>query len=232
MKTFSTTQAALLTILLAALGSASALAEDQQPPEITEDGLHLVPDTDLALVYADPEADLSGYARVKLLEAEVAFKKDWLRDQRRSSISKTRISSRDVEKIKTKLAEEFRTVFTKTLSENGYEITEETGEDVLVVRPAIVNLDVNAPDVSTSARSYSMVESAGEMTLYIELFDSLTGDILAKALDRKVDNRNRGYYTWANSVTNKAAADRILKGWAEILVNALDEATENDSEEE
>jgi len=25
-------------------------------------------------------------------------------------------------------------------------------------------------------------------------------------------------------VTNKAAADRILKGWAEILLNALNEA--------
>jgi hypothetical protein len=39
-----------------------------------------------------------------------------------------------------------------------------------------------------------------------------------------VDNRNAGFYTWANSVTNRAAADRILKGWAGILVDALKEA--------
>jgi hypothetical protein len=47
---------------------------------------------------------------------------------------------------------------------------------------------------------------------------------MAKALDRRVDNAHSGYYTWTNSVTNRAAAIRILKGWAEILITALDEA--------
>jgi hypothetical protein len=35
---------------------------------------------------------------------------------------------------------------------------------------------------------------------------------------------NNQLYTWANSSTNKAAADRILNGWADILVAALNEA--------
>jgi hypothetical protein len=40
-----------------------------------------------------------------------------------------------------------------------------------------------------------------------------------------VDNSTRNsYYTWANSVTNKVAADRILRGWATLLRDALDEA--------
>ncbi len=68
------------------------------------------------------------------------------------------------------------------------------------------------------------------MTLYLELYDSVTGDLIAKALDRKADNaHNQGFYTWANSVTNKAAADRILKGWANILLTGLNEAHENAS---
>jgi hypothetical protein len=62
------------------------------------------------------------------------------------------------------------------------------------------------------------------MTLYIELYDSITGDIIAKALDRRSDRATSGYYTWSSSVSNKAAARRILKGWAKILVNALNEA--------
>ena len=58
-----------------------------------------------------------------------------------------------------------------------------------------------------------------------ELFDSETVDLIAKALDRKVDNPNDvGFYTWANSSTNKVAAKRILTGWADILLNALNEA--------
>jgi len=62
------------------------------------------------------------------------------------------------------------------------------------------------------------------MTLYIEIYDSVTGDLIAKAMDRQADTSRRGYYTWANSVTNSAAARRILGGWANILLDALNEA--------
>jgi hypothetical protein len=67
------------------------------------------------------------------------------------------------------------------------------------------------------------------MTLYIELYDSVSGDIIAKALDRRFD-RNSGIYTWTNSVTNKAAVNRILKGWAGVLVDALNEARSYDAD--
>ena len=63
------------------------------------------------------------------------------------------------------------------------------------------------------------------MTLYLELFDSEIGDLIAKALDRKIDNpSNSAMYTWASSAKNKGAADRILAGWANILLAALNEA--------
>jgi hypothetical protein len=70
-------------------------------------------------------------------------------------------------------------------------------------------------------RSYA--ESAGEMTLYIELYDSVTDDLIGKALDRKRD-RKTGYFQWHNRVTNRAAANRILKEWAKVLKEGLDEA--------
>ncbi len=100
----------------------------------------------------------------------------------------------------------------------------------MIVRPAIINLDVNAPDTPQAGRSNTYTASAGEMTLYIELYDSVTGDIIAKALDRQIDRANAGFYTWTNSVTNRAAALRILRGWAKILVNALNEAKTYGSE--
>jgi hypothetical protein len=136
-----------------------------------------------------------------------------------------RVTSSDVEKIKQRLADEFRTVFTESLKEGGYPVVDQAADDVLLLRPAIINLDVNAPDIPRAGRSQTYTDSAGEMTLYIELYDSVTGDLIAKAVDRRID-RNNGYYTWSNSVTNRAAADRILKGWAEILITALNEAKE------
>ena len=212
-----------MTILFLSFVTVATAARKEEPPQVTEDGLHLVPDSKLALVYADPEADLGFYSKVYLVEATVAFKKNWARDQRRESRSPSRrISDRDIEKIKTSLSEEFYSVFKTELEENGYEFSDIAADDVMIVRPAIINLDVTAPDIPTAGRSRSYADSAGEMTLYLELLDSVTGDIFAKALDRRVDNGH--FYTWTSSVTNQAAARRILKGWATILRKALDEA--------
>jgi len=131
---------------------------------------------------------------------------------------------KSIEKIKGNLAKEFQAVFKKTLEDGGYEVVDQAAEDVLLVRPAIINLDVNAPDTMNASRSRSFTSTAGEMTLYIEIYDSVTGDLIAKALDRRMDTSRNGFYTWTNSVTNSAAAKRILGGWASILLDALNEA--------
>lgn len=190
-------------------------------PEVTVDGLHHISDTELAIVYAQPDADLTQYNKVYLAEPYVAFKKNWQRDQ--NSGAGIRITPSDMEKIKTELAGLFMTVFTETLTEGGYELATERGEDVLIVKPAIINLDVHAPDTKRSGMSRTYSESSGEMTLYLELFDSVTDDLIAKALDRKYDRRT-GYFQWQSRVTNKAAANRILKEWADVLKEGLDEA--------
>ena len=206
------------------LAAPPTLAKKQELPEVTEDGLHRVPDSRMAIVYAEPGADLAQYQRIQLLPAYVAFKKNWAREQRSRSAQAIRLTDRDIEKIKTSLADEFDAVFRKVLVEGGYEVVEGAAADVLLVRPAIINLDVNAPDTPTAGRSYTFTQTAGEMTLYIEIYDSVTGDLIAKALDRKIDRSRAGLYTWTTSVTNKAAAERILRGWANILLEALDEA--------
>jgi len=222
----------LLIAIFSLFATSGAYAKKQELPDVTVDGLHRVPDSKLAIVYAEPGADLAPYKRVQLLDAYVAFKKNWERDQRTKSASSFRVTSKDVENIKNNLATEFQTVFKEALEEAGYEVTDESGEDIMIVRPAIINLDVNAPDTPHAGRTNTYTSSAGEMTLYIELYDSITGDIIAKALDRKIDRANAGFYTWTNSVTNRAAAMRILKGWAKILVDALNEAKTYGSQEE
>ena len=225
---FKKSQILLLSLVLAVY-SLSTLAKEQEWPEVTEDGLHRVHDSKMAIVYAEPGADLAPYSQVIIEEPTVAFKKNWARDQRSRSASKMSTSARvNTTRIKKDLAAEFETVFAEALNSGGYEVVTEAADNVLLIRPAIVDLDITAPETHGSGRSNSYTRSAGEMTLYIELFDSVTGDLIAKALDRKIDNPNdAGFYTWANSQTNKAAAKKILSAWADILLNALNEARNN-----
>ncbi len=196
-------------------------------PAINDEGMELVKDSNLTTVYADPDADLSVYTRVMLLDATVAFKKNWKRDQNRGA-NPLRVKDRDMVKIQEEVAATFREVFTKELVDSGYSMTDEPGEDVLLVKPAIVDLDVTAPDIQSSTLTRSFSESAGEMTLNLELFDSLTNDKIAKTTDRKRDNY-RGYLEWRTSVSNRSDAKRMMRGWAKALTSALDEARSSTS---
>ena len=212
----------LLVLAAAAVATSPAVGQNEWP-EKTHDGLELQKDTGGAVVYWRPGATLEGYKKVYLVEAPVAFRKNWQRDQNTKTVAtSSRISSSDMEAIKTRLSEEFRTVFVEELEANGgYEIVDELGEDVLLIKPAIINLSVNAPDVRGAERRYNMVTSAGEMTLYLEFYDGYTGEIFGRVLDRKVDDK-ANFAMQANRVTNKRDADRILKSWAQELRAHMD----------
>ncbi len=190
-------------------------------PDVNDEGMNLVKNSDLATVYADPGTDLSIYKRIWLQDATVAFKKNWQRDQNRSN--KFKVKTRDMVRIQEDVATLFREVFTKELRDGGYELTDQAGDDVLNLVPAIVDLDVIAPDIQNAGRNYSYSESAGEMTLNLEMFDSITGDKIAKATDRKRDFR-RGYLQWRSNVSNRADARRMMSSWARALRSTLDEA--------
>jgi hypothetical protein len=204
----------------ACLLSGAAMAKKEELPAVSHDGLELRKGKVAEVVYVRPGVDFSGYRRFAILECPVAFSKDWERERRTGAM---RVSQKDMEEIKAGLSAEFLKIFKEELQDKGgYTIVTEGAEDVLILRPAIIDLEVSAPDTMTAGRSYTLSESAGGMTLYLEIFDSVTGQILARAIDRQED-RGMGRIQWQNSVTNKSEADRILRRWAEALRARLDE---------
>ena len=211
-----------IVVILALILSITAFANDANPPEVTVDGLHRVKDTKMALVYAKPDVDLSQYNRIYLTEPQIAFTKNWLQTQ--NSIPNQTVRREDMERIRTELAALFMEVFRQELQNNGgYVLVDGIADDVLIVHPAIVDLDVFSPDTPGTAGTRSAIPSVGTMTLYMELIDSVTGDMLVKAIDNKYD-RTRTHIQAQNRVRNEAAAREMLGDWANLLRLALDEA--------
>jgi hypothetical protein len=102
-------------------------------------------------------------------------------------------------------------------------VVNESGPDVLRVKASIVNLYVNAPDTMTAGRSRTYVVSAGEMTLIAELFDSESGAVLARVVDRQ-EARESQPMTLSSGMENAAEARAIASAWARILRDRLDKA--------
>jgi hypothetical protein len=216
----------IMTGLVLAM-TGTAIAKDDLPDR-TEDGLIRVESKKVDAVYRAEGATFDSYTKIMLVECAVAFKKDWMRDQNRSRSMgvSNRVDADDMERIKKTLSKEFDKQFTKVLEEGGYTIVQSPGHDVLLLRPAIVNLDVTAPDLQTASRSSSYTASAGQMTLYMELYDSATSSKIATVLDAQAA-RDSGFMMMSSSVTNRAEADKILRKWSGLLVDALDEAHES-----
>ena len=126
-----------------------------KPPEVDTNGLHLVHHSNLRLVYQRPGVDFSKFDKVILVDAYVAFRKNWQRDQNESDPFKA--NKRDVEDIKKRVAKEFHKAFAAELKKKGIPVVgaTDTGPAVLIVRPAIINLDVSAPDTIRCARRSS-----------------------------------------------------------------------------
>lgn len=210
----------LLTVVVFTV-SAGAVADDL--PATTHDGLQLLDGSKVRAAYMKPGADLSEYTRVAILDVYVAFRKNWKRDHNRDAVGpQGMVSDKDMQKIRDAVAEEFKNIFIDELStKGGHELVDAGADGVLIIRPGIINLDVTAPDLMEPGITRTFVTSAGSMTLYMELYDGATGDIVARVIDpRAIDN---GMIRYSNSVSNRAEADRILRRWAKLLNENLAE---------
>jgi hypothetical protein len=189
--------------------------------DISFDNLERVENSEMAVAYIDPEADFTVFRRVFILEPEVAFRANWQRDQQRNRTSRVRAS--DMERIRADVGVLLKEVFVEALEANdGFEVVDEVADDVLLVRPAIIDLDVTAPDTNSAGRSRQFSSTAGAATLYVELFDSVSGKIIGRAADRRVARRAGGQMMWSNSVTNRAEARRMFRVWANRLREFMD----------
>ena len=199
-------------------------AADDDIPEFTHDGLKRVIDSKAAIAYVKPGVDFSAYDRFMILDCYVAFKKDWQKDYNRDQRSTSgKVTDKDMERIRNEMAKVFREVFVEELTENdGYELVDEPADGVLLIRPAIIDLVATAPDTQSAGRSYTFVDSRGAATLFIELYDSVSGEVLARAVDRKAD-RSHGTMQWATRTGGRADAKRILRKWAGWLRERMDE---------
>lgn len=187
------------------------------PPTTTHDGLELVKDSRLDLVYRRPGVDMTGYTKLMLDPVEVAFKKQWTQDFRQ-------VSKHDRERIRSELAKEFQAIFIEELqTKGGYQIVNEPGEDVLRVTAGIFDLYINAPDTMSAGRSRSYALSTGEATLGAELTDSESGAVIARAADH-VRARESATMQWITRSQNRADARKMLRKWATALREGLDAA--------
>ena len=168
-------------------------------PEVTEDGLVRVQSSRKVGVYRAPDIPFTQYRRISLDGIAVSFSKNWLR------INKN-LKEADRERIRADLVRAFREEMTKELVDRGgYALTDEASTDVLRVQPSIQDLDITAPDAGLTPGTRSFVQTAGSMTLVIELRDAASGVVVARIIDVERARETRDLQL-ANQTSNEVEA--------------------------
>ena len=188
--------------------------------EQTFDGLFPVEGGRMDLAWARADFNIEQFSKVMLEGVGVEYRPGG------STRSSTRGGSGGqhfqlTEAQKENFEQEMADAFTEELA-NGehFEIVTEPGPDVLLIRGALLDVVSFVPPPMTG-RGDIFLSRVGEVTLVLEMRDSVSNTILLRAVDRRAAE-NRSGATRSNSVSNRAEVRRVARAWAQIVREALD----------
>jgi hypothetical protein len=178
--------------------------------------------SDVDSVYRKQDADLSAYAKVMVASPTVAFRENWRAEEDPTLV---RLGVPDLAAARDRVSQQFLQTMTTRLAENGgYGVVAAPGPDVLQVKAAISDLYFSSSALQTAAGNgepYYMESS--EITVAIELRDSVTGELLCLVTDHRASPNARTVElkqgTWSSPGLRDAS-----DYWASFLRRFLDQA--------
>ncbi len=217
----------LLIVILILIGGSVAFAADEgdlRKGDVTTDGLTVVKSTRHTEKQIKDGVDWSEYSKYQITPVEVSFRKNWKRDYNMSQRTLSqRVTDKDMARIRESMGKIVYEEFDSALQEKGgLTKVDQADSNTLIFKPRIINLDVYAPDVDSPNISRAYVRQAGRATLFLEVYDAVSGEILARWVDTREDP-DRGYFDWANRMTNTVRATVGVRAWANRLVEGLDD---------
>lgn len=211
-------------VLIASTLFLSLASFAQERPQVSAEGLELVSSTDAGAFYVKPGTTLSEYKNAELLAAYVAVDEKWVRNYNRQAMRSRRLREKDLEEIKTRVADDFWDVFGADFF--GARIFQETQESVpskLIMRPAI--LDVSLASVNTSGDTLVQnvdSDANGKMTLILEIYDAANSELVGRLFNVQTVGGVPDFGL-ESSATNRADERKVYRTWATEVAARMQE---------
>jgi len=217
----------LVTAILFAVGSVGCAtkpptAQTGPDAEVTFDGLHKFDNTRVDAAWAVPDFDLSGYWKILPVNLGIEY-----REVKNRGNTATARSRGGPYFIDDKARAEFEALVDEIVMEelqksSRFEIVDEPGPGTLIVGGGLLDVVSMVPPDPMSGRSRIYLSSVGEATLVLELRDSESNRILARAVDRRAAEPIGNTFTQSNTVTNNAEVRRLIRHWGTLVREALE----------
>jgi hypothetical protein len=189
--------------------------------ETTFDGLVRIDNSRFSAAWVDPEIDLTQYNKFIPGGAEFQFRNV----QKMSATQARRTNENEFwisESQRARLVEVVSGVFDEELQRSEhFTIVDEPGHDTLIVVGALHDIVSRVPPAQIG-RGEIWLSSLGEGTLVIELADSLSGEVIFRAVDRRAIENVGSQMVRANSASTWGEVRRWARRWATRLREGLD----------
>src|SRR5690349_8562663 len=206
-----------LVFCLALLAGCTA---DLPPAEITDDGLARVAARSIGGVYRLPEASFVPYRRVMLEPPSISFIKDWRKNH-------PELDNGEFARMVQETVVLFREEFTREFVERGsYTFAEEPAPDVLLIIPAIEELNIVAPDAGDAAGQRTYTRIPVTMKITGDLRDAATSKLVGRVIMYHGDPHGYGEVQTqiTNRVTNAHEQRIAYSKWSRLVREAIDVA--------
>lgn len=216
---------ALLALGLAGCASSTPTIDTSPEAEVTFDGLREIKGGSADQSWARPGVDISQYSKIMLQGAGIEYRPGGTKGTSWSARSRGgpyEVTEQQKQWLRAVMIEEFLTELEKS---EHFEIVEEPGPDVLLIRGSLLDVVSYVPP-EIAGRNEVYISEVGQATLVLEIRDSITETILARAIDRRAaDVRGTGRLNLqeSNRATNTAEVRRLARRWAGLLRMRLDE---------
>lgn len=221
--------AALIVFIAAALTGCSSAPTFQtgEDAEVTFDDLTRMEGTVMDAVWARTDIDLTGYRKVMFDGVGVEYREVSGPYSGRAGTGTGRsISNRTEFRLHPDTRAEFEKEITAAFLEemaasDVFEIVEEAGPDVLLVRGGLLDVVSRVPPEQIG-RTRIWLDRVGEVTLILEIRSSISNSIYARAVDRRAAGSQGQTFQASSSVTNRAEVRRLGRRWGKMLRDGLD----------
>ena len=213
----------ILALGLAGCAASTPTIDTSPEAEVTFDGLHEVKGGSADQTWARPGADISQYSKIMLQGAGIEYRPGGVKGRSWGATSRGgpyEVTAEQKERFRALVGEKFLEELSKS---EHFTIVSEPGPDVLLIRGALLDVVSWVPP-EPIGRGEIFISEVGEATLVLELRDSITEAVLARAVDRRaIDSGGMGNLSSSNPVTNQADVARVVRSWARKLRERLDE---------
>jgi len=217
---------AVAAVAIAAGCSSTPTFQTGEDAEMTHDGLTRLDRTVMDAVWAREDIDLTGVTKVMFHGLGVEYRNVSGPYSGRAGMTSSRARSGQSEfqldaATRELFEEEIRGAFLEEFQTSTvFEVVEEPGPDVLGLHVGLLDVVSRVPP-ETIGRSRVFIDSVGEATLVLELRDSVSHTVLARAVDRRAA-QSQGSMTESNAPRNRAEVRRLGRRWGQILRDGIE----------